>query len=201
MTLIPWNKNKSVGQKKPFTEDQINILKTLLINKGEIKELALFSLGIDTMLRASDLLSVKVEDVIDYKDDATLCFNVKQDKTKKPLLVKFSPKTGDQMKQLIKAQKKKPTDYLFTCYKKKSPMTHSTYVRLIKKWCGYLGLDPKNYAAHSTRRTRAVLFFNKTKNLRFVQEALGHDNINSTVQYINIDRDEALSMYEEEFLK
>lgn len=201
MTKAPWNKGKSVGQKKPFTEEQTTMLKTLLTNKGEIKELALFSLGIDTILRAGDLLSLKVEDVLDHQGNPTLHINIQQEKTTRPHIVKYSAKTGELIKQLIKSQKKRPQDYLFTFYQKKTPMKRVSYSRMIKKWSGYLGLDKKNYATHSGRRTNSSLLFKKTKNLKLVQEVMGHKNINSTVQYLNIDRDEAWSKYEEEFLK
>ncbi len=59
----PWNKGKAVGQKAPFTPEQVYIIRQLLHAEGHLRDLALFNTAIDTLLRASDLLTLKVEDV------------------------------------------------------------------------------------------------------------------------------------------
>jgi len=51
-----WNKGKVVGQTRPFTPEEVGMIKQILIKKQEWRDLALFSVGIDTMLRSSDLL-------------------------------------------------------------------------------------------------------------------------------------------------
>ncbi len=62
----PWNKGKAVGQKAPFTPEQVYIIRQLLHAEGHLRDLALFNTAIDTLLRASDLLTLKVEDVTDH---------------------------------------------------------------------------------------------------------------------------------------
>ena len=81
MTKTPWNAGKSVGQKKPFTPRQIEMLKEFLTNSCKIKELALFSLGIDSMLRCSDLLKLTVQDVSDFKGKIKSTIQLRQQKT------------------------------------------------------------------------------------------------------------------------
>jgi hypothetical protein len=51
----PWNKGKSVGQKAPFSPREVQTIKQILENDGNLRDLALFSVGIDTMLRAIGL--------------------------------------------------------------------------------------------------------------------------------------------------
>jgi integrase len=63
---IPWNKEKSVGQKALFSPCDVQTIKQILGNAGHLHDLALFSMGIDTMLRGADLLALKVEDVTDH---------------------------------------------------------------------------------------------------------------------------------------
>ncbi|TLD47303.1 MAG: Tyrosine recombinase XerC [Accumulibacter sp.] len=47
------------------------------------------------------------------------------------------------------------------------------------------------------RRTKATLIHKRTKNLHAVQLLLGHSNLESTVQYLCIDVDDALEISEE----
>ena len=106
MTKQPWNKNKSVGQKKPFTPRQVEMLKEFLTNAGKTKELALFSFGIDSMLRSSDLLKIKVEDVLDFKGQVKPQINLKQQKTKQSHVVRISKTAAAAVEKMIKAEKK-----------------------------------------------------------------------------------------------
>ena len=50
---------------------------------------------------------------------------------------------------------------------------------------------------HSLRRTKATLIYRRTGNLRAVQLLLGHTKIESTVRYLGIEVDDALSIAEE----
>jgi hypothetical protein len=59
----PWNKNKLVGQKRPLTLQQIWAIRIRLELANNPRNLAMFNLGIDSKLRGSDLLSLKVRDV------------------------------------------------------------------------------------------------------------------------------------------
>jgi integrase len=69
---IAWNKGIEVGQRTPFTAQDVKRIKTALVKQGEdgLRDLALFSTAIDTMLHAVDLLSLTVKDV--RKRDRTI---------------------------------------------------------------------------------------------------------------------------------
>ncbi len=47
------------------------------------------------------------------------------------------------------------------------------------------------------RRTKAALIYKKTGNLRAVQLLLGHTKLESTVRYLGIEVDDALSISEQ----
>jgi integrase len=57
-----------------------------------------------------------------------------------------------------------------------------------------IGLDPAAYGAHTLRRTKALLIYRRTKNLRAVQLLLGHTKPESTVRYLGTEVDDALEM-------
>ncbi len=76
-------------------------------------------------------------------------------------------------------------------------MTTRQYARLLSEWIVHIGLDPHLYGTHSLRRTKATLIYRQTGNLRAVQLLLGHTKIESTVRYLGIEVDDALSIAEQ----
>ena len=58
-------------------------------------------------------------------------------------------------------------------------------------------MDSSGYGTHSMRRTKAAQIYRKTGNLRAVQLLLGHTKIESTVRYLGIEVDDALTLSEE----
>jgi len=70
------------------------------------------------------------------------------------------------------------------------------YARLVSKWVRGIGLDPRKFATHSMRRTKATLIYRRTGNLRAVQLLLGHSKIESTVRYLGVEVDDALGIAE-----
>ena len=76
-------------------------------------------------------------------------------------------------------------------------MTTRQYARLVTEWISSIGLDPSLFGTHSLRRTKATLIYRRTSNLRAVQLLLGHTKIESTVRYLGIEVDDALSIAEQ----
>jgi|RhiMetdeSRZDD1v2_1073273.scaffolds.fasta_scaffold37198_8 integrase len=95
----PWNKGKSVGQKAPFSPRDVQTIKQILANAGNLRDLALFSMGIDTMLRGADLLTLKVEDVTDHTGTVVEQFAVGQQKTGKGTVVALLPYSREVLTQ------------------------------------------------------------------------------------------------------
>jgi integrase len=58
-------------------------------------------------------------------------------------------------------------------------------------------LPGRRYGTHSMRRTKAAQIYKKTGNLRAVQLLLGHSKLESTVRYLGIEVDDALSISEQ----
>ena len=102
------------------------------------------------------------------------------------------------MDDYIKTASKKPGEFLFTaCRTQGHLMTTRQYARLLSEWIASIGLDPHLFGTHSLRRTKATLIYRRTGNLRAVQLLLGHTKIESTVRYLGIEVDDALSIAEQ----
>lgn len=75
-------------------------------------------------------------------------------------------------------------------------MTTRQYARLVDEWIAAIGLAPAAYGTHSLRRTKAALIYRKTGNIRAVQLLLGHTKLDSTVRYLGVEVEDALSLAE-----
>jgi site-specific recombinase XerD len=60
-----WNKGIELGQKDAFTPHQVKRIRNVLASRGDqgLRDLALFSVAIDTMLQGPELLNLTVTDV------------------------------------------------------------------------------------------------------------------------------------------
>ena len=70
------------------------------------------------------------------------------------------------------------------------------YARLVDEWVVGIGLHAEDYGTHSLRRTKASIIYKRTGNLRAVQILLGHTKIESTVRYLGVDVEDALTLAE-----
>jgi len=87
--------------------------------------------------------------------------------------------------------------YLFPSRLRAQPhLSTRQYARIVHAWVESAGLDISAYGTHSMRRTK-VAQYRKTGNLRAVQLLLGHTKLESTVRYLGIEVDDALSIAEQ----
>jgi integrase len=68
---------------------------------------------------------------------------------------------------------------------------------LLSEWIAGIGLDSSLFGTHSIRRTKATLIYRRTGNLRAVQLLLGHTKVESTVRYLGVEVEDALTIAEQ----
>ena len=194
---VPWNKGKLMGQKLPLSMQEIWSIRMRLQTIGNLRDLALFNLAIDSKLRACDLLALRVSDVASGKEVQARAI-VRQTKTKRPVRFEITARTRKSLEGWIEAAKLTENAYLFPSRLRNSPhLSLRQYGRIVESWVSSIGLDPSAYGTHSMRRTKATLIYRRTKNLRAVQLLLGHSKLDSTVRYLGIEIDDALEMSEQ----
>ena len=59
-----WNKGRLIGQKWPLLAKQVWAIRARLELAGNLRDLALFNLAIDSKLRGCDLVRLKVTDLV-----------------------------------------------------------------------------------------------------------------------------------------
>ena len=105
------------------------IKKKLLADKP--LDYALFVIGINTNLRASDLLRIKVEQVKDLNPNDEIVLNEK--KTKKERRITLNKACISAIQGLLASREYKDEDYLFTG--QRGVLTVPTVNAKVKSWC------------------------------------------------------------------
>jgi len=193
----PWNKGMIIGPKPPLKLKEVWAIRIRLQLSGDVRNLALFNLAIDSKLRACDLVSIRVNDVTQgYK--VVRRATVMQKKTKRPVQFEIFDQTRLAIRILITQFDLTPSQFLFPSRMSSSPhISTRQYAKIVKDWVADIGLDPYAYGTHSLRRTKATLIYRRTKNLRAVQLLLGHTKLESTVRYLGIELEDALEIAEQ----
>ena len=193
----PWNKGKLVGAKPPLRPSHVWSIRTKLQMAERKRDLALFNLAIDSKLRGCDVVAVRVDDVAPSgyaMDRAT----IRQKKTGRPVRFELTDQTRQAIDEYLRLTGRKAGQYLFAGRTDDGSrgLTTRQYARLVQEWVASIGLDPAKFGTHSLRRTKAVLIYRRTGNLRAVQLLLGHSKIESTVRYLGIEVDDAIEIAE-----
>jgi len=194
-----WNKGRVVGKKPPLTPDQVSLIRLILRQERALRDLALFNVALDTCFRGSDLVRLRVSDVITPAGVREIV-EIRQKKTEshnaRPVQARLSSDTRDSLRAYLTVPEK-PRHWLFTGQGARWSHAHlseSQLWRLLKSWLEKARLDPSLYGLHSLRRTFPTHIYQQTGNLRAAQLLLGHASIESTKEYIGTEQAEALEI-------
>ena len=156
----PWNKGIEVGQRDPFSASDVTRIRKMLAKRGRasVRDLALFSTAIDTMLRAPDLLGLTVQDVTKPNGVMRDTLELAAANRGRGIRCTMSKATMRALQDWIIQSDKEPSDYLFTgrSGEGSKAITARQLNRLVKDWAAGIGLDPSSYGIESLRRTRSL---------------------------------------------
>ncbi|MFT4730491.1 MAG: integrase [Granulosicoccus sp.] len=196
-SVVPWNKGKLVGQKLPIKLKEIWSIRVRLQLATNRRELALFNLAIDSKLRGSDLVKMKVSD-ISKAGIVSARAMVLQQKTGRPVQFEITEQTREAISDWMASAKLSQSGYLFpTRLAASKHLSTRQYARVIDSWVTQIRLDSSAYGTHSLRRTKPTLIYKRTKNLCAIQLLLGHTKPESTFKYLGIEVDDALEIAEQ----
>ena len=183
-----WNKGLVIGKRDGLTPAQVKRIRGLLDDRGAagIRELALFTTAIDTMLHGHNLVRLAVGDVQNRDGSVRSVIKVEQILGAPPVRCALSDVTVRAPEKWIAASGRKRTDYLFSGRGGDGPMTTRQLSYLVKRWITEAGLDPKRYSNESLRRTKALHILRGTGDLQTVRALLGHVQIESTARYLGL---------------
>ena len=194
---VPWNRGRLIGQKLPLKLRDIFGIRVRLQLQRRTRDLALFNLAIDSKLRGCDLVALRVSDLA-RESGLGARAQIVQRKTGKTVQFELTDQTRRALLDWIHTKGLTREDYVFPS--RQRPNAHLStrqYARIVKRWTASAGLPPSDYGTHSMRRTKPTLIYRRTHNLRAIQLLLGHTKLESTVRYLGIEVEDALTLSEE----
>jgi site-specific recombinase XerC len=118
-------------------------------------------------------------------------------KTNQPVQLELAENTRETVSSWMKSPEMIGCQFLFQSrFHDRPHISTRQYGRLVRDWVVSIGLEPSGYGTHSMRRTKVAEIYRKTGNLRAVQLLLGHTKIDSTVRYLGVELEDALSISE-----
>ncbi|WP_062224389.1 tyrosine-type recombinase/integrase [Aureimonas sp. D3] len=191
-----WNAGRVVGAKRALKPPQVWAIRFWLDHEGRLRDRALFDLAIDSKLRGCDVVKVKIGDLVSGGRIRARAIVVQRN-TKRPVQFELMEAARTSLLAWLERRGGTVDDYAFP-----SRIDHSShlstrqYARLVDEWVTAIGLRKEDYGTHSLRRTKASIIYRATGNLRAVQILLGHTKIESTVRYLGVDVEDALTLAE-----
>ena len=189
------------GQAEPFSKEMVVKLRSLLKEEKRYRDLALLCVGVDTCLRASDLLNLRVADVTTKSGAVTL----KQRKT--GILVQCSlSRHSKSALDLYLTERFGAVEWphdalLFPGGWRVSgkSLSRRHYSRLIDDWAALLrwagSPSPQGHiATHSIRRSKTAYIYEQTKDIVACMHLLGHTNLSVTDRYLGVSAKKALEV-------
>jgi integrase len=162
------------------TQEEIDDLKWSLERYCGIRDLFLFVFGINTGLRVSDLLPLKVSDVRDRTHVLII-----EKKTRKK---KRFPILALQNEIVRFTNGMKPNEYLFASRKGNGPITSTQAYRSLTKAANMI--DREDIGTHTMRKTFGYHYYKRTKDIVTLMEIFNHSAPSITKRYIGITQDE-----------
>ncbi|SDE12058.1 Phage integrase family protein [Priestia aryabhattai B8W22] len=164
--------------------EEIKKMENALLRYCGYRDYFLFLFGINTGLRISDILPLRVKD-IRHKTQ----FTITEKKTKKIRIIYIN--------EILKAEINKYTasmecnDFLFPSKKGSSYITPTQAYRRLQKAAEIVGIE--HTATHSLRKTFGYHHYKMHGNLTILKEFFSHASTSVTKQYIGITDDELKS--------
>lgn len=196
---VVFDRKQTKKQKKIFTAEEINIfLDSIPVGTPVLlRDRALFELMYSSGLRGSEPLNLETEDV-QLRSRVLL---IRQGKGRKDRYVPFSAaaqrfltayltKGRDYFVRRVNPAHRK---YLFLTYKGK--MSTGYLFKIFKKYLEQAGLEERGFTLHSIRFATATHLLEAGANIRYVQELLGHEQIDTTMRYARPSEENIKKVY------
>jgi len=172
-------------------KDRIAEIKANLKAQESPRDYLLFVLGINSALRSSDLLKLKVRDVVDTKGDPLHHIYTRQVKTGGEVKPLINESVREALAFYFKNQGRDigPDDLLFTSHRTNRPLDNVTLWGLVNSWCRDVGLDGSDrYGSHTLRKTWGFHAWKMEMPLELISTKLGHKDVQTAMRYIGISQ-------------
>lgn len=143
------------------------------------KLFVMYSIGIYSGLRISDILPLKVRDVKGKKE-----IKLREKKTGKERIFPINSKLAEILESYCKD--KKPWEYLVPSTHRAAPISREYAYRVIREAGRAFGLE--HLGTHTLRKTFGYHFYQQTKDIVLLMRILNHNDQSKTLRYIGIEQ-------------
>ena len=162
-------------------KDDIQKVKDVLLKKC-YRDYLLFEVGINTGLRISDILNLKVSDV-----RGKYHIELREQKTGKPKKFRINSILKSELENWIMT--KNGDNYLFESLRTSgNPLERTRAYCILKHAAQAAGITIK-IGTHTMRKTFGFHFYQKTKDIALLQQIFNHSSPSITLRYIGINQD------------
>jgi len=177
---------------------KILAIKRNLKEEGNPRNYLLFVAGVNLALRISDLLSLRVKDILDKQGNIKEFIHLKERKTKRQVKIKLNNTVKEALNYFLdKARITDPEQYLFKSERGNRALDRIRAWGLIQKWTKEVGLESERYGTHTLRKTWGYQARKQGVSIERINEKLGHKSVIVTKRYIGISQEE-INLLEEE---
>jgi len=170
----------------------VRLIKKMLVDRP--RDLAIFTVGVNTNLRASDLLGLRVGQVRGLVPNSEI--EIKEKKTGKKRRFNLNGAAVAVINRLLEEHAGEDEEHLFVG--QRGPLTVSTVNNMVKAWCREINLSG-NYGSHTLRKTwgyhQRVTF---GVDLPRLMVCFNHSSQKQTLEYLCIQPEEIKEVYENE---
>lgn len=196
-SIIPLKKGVVSESHMPITADSFQKLMTFMNAKSSFvlaRDISMFRLFYDCGMRASELTSLNIIDVRIADCSLTIVTRKRRDNVKHRQLF-FTRETAKALAAYLDLRELYlSSDALFISMKCKR-CTVRNIERGLKKYCVQAGIDPKTHRPHGFRHGWGMRAAKAKMYPPYIQQSLGHESLNSSKVYLNIQDDDLRDEY------
>ena len=172
---------------------QIDAIKDIL-RASNLRDYCLFTLGINSGLRISDLLHLAVKDVTDEKGRVKDRVVIREQKTDKVKDFPFGKTTQKALREYLATVTVPPEAPLFPSQKGGGTLTRQQAYRIINNAARKIGITDK-IGTHTMRKTFGYHAYQAGMDITRIQQLLNHSAPSVTLRYIGITQDQLDEVY------
>ena len=158
------------------------------------RNILLWIIGTNTGLRISDILKLKLKDVIDNKGEVRELLELVEQKTKRPRAIEIRPPVKKAIEAFLKDTGAYDlNEYLFKDRRKgkgdiNKPISRVRAWQMINDWGRKAGVTYR-IGTHTLRKVFGTFAFKAGIDLVYISEELGHRNVEVTRRYFGITKE------------
>jgi len=171
---------------------KIKLMYQFLKGKDE-KYALLFKFGLNTGLRISDIIPLRVSDIIGASGQFRDYLILREKKTGKEKKIKLNDAIREALSEYIKRYKLTNESYLFSS-KKGGYIGRIQAYRVLKEAADIMGIE--NFGTHSLRKSWGYWTYKISRyNIGLIMDTFNHSSQAITLRYIGVNQDQKDELY------